>query len=277
MFYREQRASNEEGAEYKQCSVSGVVVKKLTKCLVLAAALLVGALHLPLLHLKHKKFIAPITPERTATHMIAFYNGNSTAGYCTGTAVGPHALLTASHCTDEGYTTISLDLSVKKYHIIGKVEDGSDHTIVHLDGPAFTDIVTIKERQARIGEVVTSYGDGGRDFPQHTYFGHVIKQGNGGDTSELDARDGMATFDIPVIPGDSGSAVYGTDGDIVALVTYSDTDEEENIHQAVGFALSFTPEQLRIISGDDSASNAQLNLKEPRTVTLDDLIKELQQ
>lgn len=252
-------------------------MKKLLKRTAFIAVLAVCILAAHLAPLHRHKTIAPITPERKATHMITFYtDSDHRAGLCTGTAVGPHAILTATHCTEDGYKIISFDLSVKKYHIIGSITDGSDHTIIHVDGPAFTNIVTIKERKAVLGETVTSYGDGAMDFPQHTYYGKVVEQQNGGDTSELDRRDGINAFSLPVIPGDSGSAIYGTDGDIVALVTYSDTNEEENIHQAVGFELSFTPEQLALIARPDAAPT-QLDLNTPHVVTLDDLIHALEQ
>ena len=70
---------------------------------------------------------------------------------------------------------------------------------------------------------------------------------NGGDTSEIDIAAGAHVFTLPVVPGDSGSAVYGKDGDIVALVTYSDKNEQTDKSQAVGFALAFTPQELEEI------------------------------
>jgi Trypsin len=222
-----------------------------TKMKKLLLGLILGFLIFPALFVTtHKhKHTATITPERKATHMITYYDENGKRiGLCTGTAVGPHALLTAVHC-DEGEDAtpiISLDLSVKKFHIIGYVADDRDHIIYHLDGPEFTNTVTIKERKARLGETVTSYGNGREDFPQHTYFGNVVVDDNGGDTSDVDAADGVACFSIPAIPGDSGSAVYGTDGNVVALITYG-AETEDGQGRAVGFALNFSPEVLEEI------------------------------
>lgn len=216
-----------------------------TALLLLAAGLLIVGT------VKHKPAYRPqqatITPERRATHMITYYGENGhTIGTCTGTVVGPHALLTAVHCDEGESTTISLDLSVRKFKIIGTIHDSRDHIIYHLDGPAFKNIVTIHEREAVLGETVTSYGDGHRDFPQHTYFGKAIVDANGGDTSEIDAADGTHCFSIPVVPGDSGSAIYGIDGSIVAVVTYGGTNGEEE-PVAVGFALAFSPQELEEI------------------------------
>jgi hypothetical protein len=187
----------------------------------------------------------PITPERKATHMISYLGeeGEEHFDACTGTAVGPHALLTAVHCDKGDLDTIRLDLSKRLYHIIGAVGDGRDHVIYHLDGPAFINTVNIHEREAVLGEKVVSYGNGG-DYPQHTYFGSVIAEANGGDTSDVDAADGTRCFSLHVVPGDSGSAIYGADGSIVALVTYGDP----RYNTATGFALAFPPAVLEEIS-----------------------------
>lgn len=226
----------------------------LSACLLAAALTFEGANGFgPLKHVfeikaSQKDQFNPITPERKATHMLTYLNkdGKPAAG-CTGTAVGPHALLTAVHCDEGEYTHIRLDLSRHVYNIIGAVTDGRDAIIYHLDGPEFKNYVTIRQREARIGESVISYGDGGRDYPQHTYTGKVIADANGGDTSDVDAADGTHCFSIPVIPGDSGSAVYGADGAMVAIVTYSQGTDTEDVGEAVGFALNFTPEQLEQI------------------------------
>lgn len=221
-----------------------------TALLLLAAGLLIAGT------VRHKAAYQPqqatITPERRATHMITYYedsaSGNSVrSGLCTGTAVGPHALLTALHCDEGQSDTVSLDLAVRKYKIIGHIYDGQDHIIYHLDGPAFTQFVTIKEREAVLGEAVTSYGDGEGEYPQHSYYGKVVVDENGGDTSEIDIAAGAHVFTLPAVPGDSGSAVYGKDGDIVALVTYGDKNEQTDKSQAVGFALAFTPQELEEI------------------------------
>ena len=104
-----------------------------TALLLLAAGLLIAGIA------KHKPAYRPqqaaITPERRATHMITYYKvkddvPDESVGFCTGTVVASHALLTALHCDEGETTTISLDLSVRKYHIIGIVYDGRDHIIL---------------------------------------------------------------------------------------------------------------------------------------------------
>lgn len=192
-----------------------------------------------------KEKFNPITPERKATHMLTYLDKDGKPAFaCTGTAVGPHALLTALHCDEGEYDALRLDLSRHVYHIVGAITDGRDAIIYHLDGPEFKNYVIIKQREAKLGESVISYGNGGRDYPQHTYKGQVIADSNGGDTSEVDIADGMHVFSLPVIPGDSGSAIYALDGSLVAIVTYSQGTDTEDTGEAVGFALNFTKEQL---------------------------------
>lgn len=198
--------------------------------------------------------------------MITYFDDKGRVdGYCTGTAVGPHALLTALHCDEGESDTISLDLSVRKYHINGHLYDGRDHIIYHLDGPEFKNIVTIKERPAKLGEEVVSYGNGHRDYPSHTYVGRVVVDDNGGDISDIDAADQVACFSLPVVSGDSGSAVYGKDGSLVALVTYGN-----DVH-AVGFALNFSKDELAMIAQPDEGAAAL----PPDAQALQDLLNSL--
>jgi hypothetical protein len=218
-------------------------MKWLTKTLVastLAFLLAFGAV----CHRKPAQY-NPITPQRKATHMIQYYGEDTSIDkakeLCTGTAVGPHAILTALHCDEGEFRTVRLDWSQTEYHITGVKLDGRDHIIYLLDGPAFKNVVTIHEREAVMGEPVISYGDGEQDYPQHTYSGFTIEAENGGDTSELDAAQGTHFFSLGIVAGDSGSAIYGLDGSIVALASLG------NGQHAIGFALAFSPEQLEAI------------------------------
>lgn len=218
--------------------------------------------------LKFDKPKPMLTPERAATHIIRLYEVNPNTGKkeftgaCTATAVAPHVLLTALHCDEYGESSvIHIDASVSDYHVQFGVKDRVDHLLLVLDGPAFKNIVTIRERQAAMGEPVISYGCGGKDFPPHTYFGKVIPDANGGDQSDVDAADGTTVFTLPVIPGDSGSAIYGRDGSIVGLVTYGDEIDGENV--AAGFPLRFSQATLEKIKTEGVTNGDSVNPQPP--------------
>ncbi len=212
----------------------------------LNAALLVATAHKP----TPARTFRPITIQQRAEHRIKFVEG----GTCTATAVGPHALLTAEHCNEGGLTEIKLDLSLRKYKLQAVSKDGRDHVVYIVDGPEFHDTVPIQAaaKPAGILEQVYIYGAGGGQYPPRRLDGQrdfrVL------DISEVDRRDGAVWYTMPVIPGDSGSAIFGEDGRIIALVTYryglakdgdTSNDDQSNYEAlSIGFDLNFTPAQI---------------------------------
>lgn len=190
---------------------------------------------------KHKlKYPQRVTLQEQATHMISYIDpekGKEVVA-CTGTAIGPRTLLTASHCDEGQYETIRLDYAVTQKHILAHASDGRDHTIYIVDGPVFQNYVAAKEIKVlpEVGSRVIMFGTGGQDFPPHVYYGHVI---DGKDHSDEDASAGIVYFDIPAIGGDSGSIVYDKDGNVVAIMSMSDEDKE-----SIGFALAFPQKML---------------------------------
>jgi hypothetical protein len=194
---------------------------------------------------------APVSIQRKATHLILFENNHRVTGACTGTAVGPHAILTAEHCDDGAgaSNTISLDLATHEYHIRERFKDGRDHIIYRLDGPAFEDISVIHERAAKEGEYVHYYGDPEGAYPPKLFTG-IVKHSD--DPSELTRKSGMRYYTLDSYPGCSGSAIYAVDGSIIGLITYGNSetafDGLERIPGAIGFELNFSPKVLAKIS-----------------------------
>ncbi len=182
---------------------------------------------------------API--QQKATHMITFldYRGERD-GLCTGTAIGPHAILTATHCDDDrSSNVINLDLSTHKYHIQKFLTDDRDHDIYLIDGSPLRNIVTYAVRTAVRTERVFLYGHGEGTYPSRRLDG--LAQDYFYDPSDVDEDQGEVQFTLHVIPGDSGSAVFGMDGKIVGITTYSYSYKKST---SVDFAPSFTPRQI---------------------------------
>lgn len=194
-----------------------------------------------------------INAERKATHLIQFVDVDEDSGErkitqsCTGTAVGPQALLTAEHCIEGASPTITLDLSPVLYTVDAGVGDGRDHVILHIKDIKFENIIHIVERTPKMGENVRAYGNGGDDFPSHALHGTVIPDEYEGDLSDVDAFVGTADFSLHVINGDSGSAVYGDDGSIVGLVSLG-RGYRAPYDYATGFALNFSPKVIAMVS-----------------------------
>src|ERR1019366_6396975 len=69
-----------------------------------------------------------------ATHIINILRLDGTGGFCTSSAIGPHALITAAHC--DLSDTFLVDGSVM-VHVQGRILDNNEHVILLVDGPVF--------------------------------------------------------------------------------------------------------------------------------------------
>jgi hypothetical protein len=157
---------------------------------------------------------------------------------CSAAAIGPHALLTATHC-ELGSDVVNVD--GQDYLIVQKIRDGRDHTIYVLDAvwdnprPLFTTILPIAERDFVKGERVRGWGwPEGRPemIYREGYFLHPAQD------SYLVAIHG-GEFAYPSFSGDSGGAVIDDSGAIITVVSLGN-----NAASMVGFVLNFTPDQL---------------------------------
>ena len=189
-------------------------------------------------------------PEEKTSHLLTLkergdFGGFSKYGYCTGTVIAPHAILTAEHCTENGsLAALEMDYGLETYHVKQILKDHNEHVILLLDGPAFVNIQEYKTRAPKTGEHEFFYGCGGVVYPPHKTSGVVV---NEFDPSEVNANGGLAYYSSISIPGDSGSAVYGDDGSILTLVTFHLTEHYLLTDKSVmgGYALKFTPAQIK--------------------------------
>ncbi len=193
------------------------------------------------------------TREQRASHMIQMYDRyDKRDGQCSATAIGAHALLTAEHCIEKDKDfKVSIDLAVEKHNIVAAKSDGRDHLLVLLDGSPFTNIEYVKQdAAAKVGEAAVFYGDREGKYPPEPQHGVV---NNCYDPSDVDMDAGIVCFSMEAIPGDSGSAIYDSNGNIVGIVTYR-TDE----HTSTGFALSFNPRDLAIAREFDGKNTSRI-------------------
>lgn len=188
----------------------------------------------------HKNLHAPqsignVTPEQRASHMIEFFDEEKKSlASCTGTAVEDDSILTAEHCDeDHNAAYVRYDAAKELHKIFGGVSDGRDHIIIITGGTKFTNIDPAKfEKVHVIGETVTMYGNEGMTYPAKPRYGKTV---DCQDPSDLDQNDEVECFSFTVNPGDSGSAVFNTKGEIVGVLTYKFSDE--NSDWAEGFGL----------------------------------------
>lgn len=197
---------------------------------------LFGLISAGLLLTQHTK---AFTPAQKSSHMVVFLDEKGEPdSLCTATAIGPHAILTAAHCNkDEKKDTILIDYSEHRYHLLAYANDGRDHVVYLLDGPSFDNYRHVLTRQgAFIGENVVIYGCGEGAYPPVEKTGIRI---DSHDPSDIDANNRLDMFSVHVIRGDSGSGVFDSDGNVVAIISYVWGGDN-----TAGFELNFSQKQL---------------------------------
>lgn len=153
-------------------------------------------------------------------------------GVCSGTAIGPHAILTATHCLD--YKT----LVVRGRNVIveKRMDDGNDHSILIV---AQTFKTWSKFSSAPVlGESVYVVGSP-NGLPG------IYSRGSAAGTTVGDDGRLSYLFNLPTWFGDSGAAIYGHGG-IVAVVTAILTlnDGRAALYLVVAYPFNFSAEQL---------------------------------
>lgn len=176
----------------------------------------------------------PVQKAHAATLHIA--QATATGGdLCSATAIGPHALLTASHCEMPDDELLIQEGSIDT-QIVGRLRDGSDHTI-YLVTATFENYALVNQSdRLEQSEEVFLFGNPG-DWHDIYRRGYVA----GRYRNEI-------LFDFPVFHGDSGAAVFNASGEIVGVLTgqqrQQTDDESDNIKLAFSFRLSFSDAQL---------------------------------
>jgi V8-like Glu-specific endopeptidase len=187
---------------------------------------------------KHDHPIAPeartaIENQHSTTHRVGVYDmGEGEVGHCSGTAVGPNALLTAQHCFKDS-NLIRLDKDEKPVKILAALIDGNDHVIYILDGVEFKSWAGITERPLVANEPVHFWGAPGKNSD-------VYRSGYYQKELTIEDLHGIL-FVLPTYGGDSGSGIFDESGQVVAVISMC--DESANNFD---LPLAFTQDQLDI-------------------------------
>ena len=182
-----------------------------------------------------------IEQQHATTHRIAVYDlekgdtWNQEIGHCSGTVVGPHAILTAQHCFLDS-NLIRLDAEKDPIHIIAAIIDGNDH-VIYLVDRTFKTWASINERKLVPNESVHIWGAPGHNTDVYRS-GYFVKYAP---EKDLDPTLTMQfeNFILPIFGGDSGSGVFDENGSIVAVTSMGDKSAD-----SLDVPLAFTPDQL---------------------------------
>jgi len=129
-------------------------------------------------------------------------------GTCSGTVIGPHAILSATHCFNDP-ATIKINEAVSE--IKDREDDGFDHTILIVD-LTFTYWANVSDFGLHQGDDVFYYGNPGGELDWYRR-GYVVGTDRDEDGRQVWVLDSNGFF------GDSGSGVFDQRGNIVGVVS----------------------------------------------------------
>lgn len=154
-------------------------------------------------------------------------------GTCSGTIIGPHAILSAAHCFAEP-APVRINGTLVK--VLKKIEDGADHEILIVDQTytywAQRGVTPVQ------GQGVQLWGnpDGKSDWYRR---GYVV-----GSDKDEEGRP-VLVYDVNGFFGDSGSGIFDADGRLIAVTSLCVFDVQQGVpFKMMGsYNLNFTPQQ----------------------------------
>lgn len=165
---------------------------------------------------------------------------------CSATAIGPHALLTASHC-EQATSKITIDDNDEPSKILNVIRDEQDHTI-YIVGDTFKEYAVISVVPPVVGDDVFMFGNPGKKTNIFRK-GYVVYT-RGVSVSLFSVTPAFVAYDLNGFEGDSGAGIFNDSGELVGVVSVADIEVDEKdktftMKLMVCPNLAFTADQLK--------------------------------
>lgn len=153
--------------------------------------------------------------NRTLVTKDATFIIHGNAGRCGATAIGKRTFITAAHCApnEQKVMPFRSPITDQVYgsNLVHYDDSKRDIAVYQIydDAPDFSKWLTLRSKPLVKNETVMMY----RSVHGGTFTGIVLKTWDSGDWAD------RATADLPVIKGDSGSAVLDDDDQVVGVVS----------------------------------------------------------
>lgn len=178
---------------------------------------------------------------------------------CSATAIGPQALLTATHCelgSDELFVQGKNGKPIQDLFVTKRIRDNNDHTIMFINGGSFPSYVDVEvDYDFTLGQDVFVIGNPA-NFTDLLRKGYISGVGQtdisipGAPDDQFDSVPFLEVYmDIRVGEGDSGAAVFNERGKVIGVVTGIDKGGSKEVgneyRMPYTMHLMFTEKQLK--------------------------------
>jgi hypothetical protein len=172
---------------------------------------------------------SPKSPNRLKDEPTTVRIINNGGGKCSATAVGPHTLLTASHCFRTATNNL-LMVDDTVVQIDRVLQDGNDHALVTLKDVQFLNVAVLGE-PAKTGDNIHYWGN-------PSIFSYMFRKGY-----VSGVFPDRTMYDINGFHGDSGAGIFNDKKEIVGVISY--IFEAQAFTMMGSFPLNFTKEQVQ--------------------------------
>jgi len=186
-----------------------------------------------------------VSPAVDKAHKASLHIGQETvadSNYCSATAIGPQAILTATHC-ELPDDTLYVEGRKVPLEIVRRMRDGNDHTIYLIKGTVFSVYANVSLTDpVEVSEDVFIFGNPGKwsDVYQKGYIAS-IQVDNSIEAAFGHAGPDTILIDLQAFPGESGAGIFNTSGEVIAVLGFDcpQTHKDAAIDFAGAYPLAF--------------------------------------
>jgi S1-C subfamily serine protease len=209
------------------------------------------------------------TTDATDTQEAGLVYINTTVGYGEGQAAGTGMILTSdgeiltNHHVVEGATAITVQIvATGKTYQAGVVGFDSTHDVAVLQLENASGLTTVKtdtSGNAQVGDKVTGVGNANGDGGAASAAAGTVAALNQAITVQSDAGgaseqlSGLIEVSADIIAGDSGGALYDSDGEVIGMNTAASNGSADVTGYAIPITQALTIAQ-QITAGDESST-----------------------